>query len=284
MAGGIERPLRSALYLPANRASAVAKARTSPCDAVILDLEDAVAPDAKAEALAAAVEAVRAGGFGERLVVVRVNDPEGRDEARAVAEAGAGAVLLPKIERAEQIAAARATVGDRIAIWAMAETCRLFISTQRIVDEAKPHGLAALIVGTNDLALEMRCSLGRDRQAVLPLLTQAVCAARAADIAILDGVFNDLTDEDGLASEAATGRSLGFDGKTAIHPNQLNAINKAFSPSDAEIHDARAIVEAFEAPGNAGAGVLRVGGRMAERLHLRLARRTLALAAAGPPA
>jgi len=272
--------LRSALYLPASNPRAIEKARTLPCDAVILDLEDAVAPDAKAAARDAAVAAVRAGSWDRRTLVVRANaadTPWGADDLAALAEARPDAVLLPKVSGAEPLAQARAVLGERgPALWAMVETCRAILSLSAIADAG--HGLSVLVAGTNDLALEMRCRPGADRAPLLPALSQIVLAARAAGLAALDGVLNALDDAALLAAECAQGRALGFDGKTLIHPAQLGPANRAYSPTDEEVAHARRIMEAFADPGNARAGAIRLDGRMVERLHLAEAERTLSLA------
>lgn len=274
-------PLRTALYLPANRASAVAKARAAPCDAVILDLEDAVAPEAKDEARAAAMAAATEGGFGERLLVVRANGSGSAwcaDDLSALAHAPVAAALLPKVSAPADLAAARSVLPAHIALWAMVETCAAMLDLAAICREARALGLAALVMGTNDLALEMRCTLDAERSAVLPVLTQAVVCARAHGLAVLDGVFNRLDDEAGLAHEARQAAALGFDGKTAIHPAQLGPINAAFTPDAAAIARAQGIVAAFAAPENAGKGAIRHEGAMVELLHLREAERVLALA------
>lgn len=281
------RPLRTALYLPANRASAVAKAREADCDAVILDLEDAVAPDAKAEAREAAIAAAREGGFGERLLVIRVNalDSEwGGADCAALQGLGHGpnaaAVLVPKLSSAQELTAYRAALGDGPELWAMLETCAAFLDLPAIAAAAGDAGLTTFVLGTNDLALEMRCKLDTERSAMLPLLTQSVVAARAHGLSVLDGVFNALEDYGGFAEQCKQGAALGFDGKTVIHPAQLPAANAAFGPSDSDIADAEKIVAAFSAPENEGKGVIRLEGRMVEVLHLRQAERTLAISTA----
>lgn len=271
------RPRRSALFMPAFNARAVEKARSLPCDVVILDLEDAVAPEMKVEARAAAVGAARAGGFGGRELVVRMNglDTEwGADDLAAVAGAPVDAVLLPKVSGAEAIAGARARTGA--PFWAMIETCRAMLNLREIV----AAGAAALVAGTNDLAKEMRCRPGPDRGPLLPLLAQIVVAARAGGIAALDGVSNAIDDPAAVAVECAQGRALGFDGKTLIHPSQIEPANRAFSPDAGEVAWAEKVVAAFELPEHAGRGAIRVEGAMVERLHLDEARRVLALAAA----
>ncbi|MGB3377897.1 MAG: CoA ester lyase [Allopontixanthobacter sediminis] len=281
------RPLRTALYLPANRASAVAKAREADCDAVILDLEDAVAPDAKAQAREAAISAAREGGFGHRLLVIRVNalDSEwGEADCNALRglerKSEIAAVLVPKLSSARQLAEYRDAVGDEPELWAMLETCTAFLDLSDIASAAKSAGLTTFVLGTNDLALEMRCTLDTGRSAMLPLLTQSVVAARAYGLSVLDGVFNAFDDEAGFVAQCEQGAMLGFDGKTVIHPAQLAAANAAFGPSAREIASAEKIAAAFAAPENAGKGVIRLEGKMVEVLHLRQAERTLAISAA----
>lgn len=274
------RPLRSALYLPANRASAVQKARNADCDAVILDLEDAVAPEAKSEARHAAVEAVNQGGFGHRLLVVRINALDtqwGPADCAALAGCGPDAVLVPKLCHPEEAGIYRQQLGNGPELWAMLETCIAFTQLSAIAAKSKESNLTTFVMGTNDLALEMRAKLDIERTAFQPLLTQAVVTTRAHGLAILDGVFNDIADESGLQRQCEQGAAIGFDGKTVIHPKQLAITNSAFSPSDDEVAKARTIVEAFALPENAGKGVIKVDGRMTEILHLREAERTLAL-------
>jgi len=278
-----QRSLRSALYLPAHRAAAVAKARTIGCDAVILDLEDAVAPDAKEEARNAALTALREGGFGERLVVVRINAPGsewGAADMAALHGSGAGAIAVPKLSNPAQAAQCRAAVGDDVALWGMWETCGAFASLAPLAEAMAAARFSAAVIGTNDLASEMRCTLDAGRAAILPLLTQAIVAGRAHGMAVLDGVFNDIADEAGLAAECAQGAALGFDGKTVIHPRQVAAANAAFAPSADRLAWARAVVDAFALPENAAKGVIAVNGRMTELLHLEEARRLLAMEAA----
>ncbi|MFZ1742307.1 MAG: CoA ester lyase [Pontixanthobacter sp.] len=274
------RPLRSVLYLPANRASAVAKAREADCDAVILDLEDAVAPESKAEARAAAVAAVNEGGFGHRLLVVRVNalDSEwGAADCAAMAGCGPAAVLVPKLCHPDEAGIYRQQLGGGPELWAMLETCIAFTQLGAISAKVMAANLTTYVMGTNDLALEMRAKLDTGRAPFLPLLTQAVISARAYGLSIIDGVFNDIADEQGLAAQCQQGASMGFDGKTLIHPKQLAIANAAFSPSPADVARAQSIRDAFADPANAGKGVIKVDGKMTEILHLREAERTLAL-------
>ena len=277
------RPLRSALFLPASNPRAIEKARGLACDAVILDLEDAVAPEAKAEARDAAVAAVKAGGFRAPTVVVRANalDTEwGAADLAALAGCGADAVLVPKVATADDVElyhAELAAAPKAMALWVMIETCRAVSELQRIADMAARTRLAVMVVGTNDLALELRAKPAVDRAGLLPYLALSVAAARAAGIAVLDGVCNDFSDLDRFAEECAQGRALGFDGKSLIHPAQIEACNSAFSPDADEVARARAVIAAFDDPANAGKGAIRMDGRMAERLHLHEAERVLAL-------
>ncbi|WP_343526484.1 CoA ester lyase [Sphingomonas sp.] len=273
--------LRSALFLPASNPRAIAKARTLASDAVILDLEDAVAPDLKVAARAAAVAAVREGGFGERSLVVRANGLEtdwAADDLAALAEVRPAAVLLPKVDDVATLAAARAALGPGIPLWAMIETCRGILSLGAIAGVATELGLAALVAGPNDLAKEMRLPAPPAPEALLPLRIQIVVAARSAGLIALDGVCNALDAPDRLAAECAEGRRLGFDGKTLIHPNQIAAANAGFGPSEAEIKWAHRVVAAFADPSQAEAGAIRLDGQMVERLHLAEAERILALA------
>lgn len=270
------RPVRSALFMPASNARAIEKARGLDCDAVILDLEDAVAPEAKVAARAQAVTAARDGGFGERLLVLRVNalDTEwGQDDLAAAVSAGFDAVLLPKVSQADDLARARAVLGG-VPSWAMIETCAAMLALPAI---AAAPGLACLVAGTNDLAKDMRCTPGTDRLPLLPHLAAIVTAARAHGLIALDGVSNVLADTPDLAAECAQGARFGFDGKTLIHPAQIAAAHRAFSPSDEAVAWARGVAAAFALPENAGKGAIRVNGAMVERLHLAEAERVLAL-------
>lgn len=272
--------LRSALFLPASNPRAVAKARRLDSDAVILDLEDAVAPDAKAMARDAAVAAVREGGFGERVLVVRTNgldSPHATDDLAALAETRPAAVLIPKVDDVATLAVARAALGPEVPLWAMIETCRGILSLGAIAQAATGLGLTALIAGTNDLAKEMRLPSPPAPEALLPLRVQIVVAARSAGLIALDGVCNALDAPEQLAAECAEGRRLGFDGKTLIHPNQIAAANAGFGPDAAEIAWARRVVEAFADPEQAALGAIRLDGQMVERLHLAEAERILAL-------
>ena len=275
------RPRRSALYLPASNARAVDKARTLACDVVILDLEDSVAPEAKAEARAGAEAAVRDGGFGGREVVIRANGldtPWGADDLVAAAAAGPDAVLVPKISAPQDLAAARAALGDGLPLWAMIETCAAMFALSEVGAASVQAGVEVWVIGSNDLAKEMRCPLTVEREALATALSMSLMAARAWRLAILDGVFNEIADEAGLARQCAQAAALGFDGKSLIHPSQVEPANRAFTPDADAVAWARTVVAAFEQPENTGKGVLKVDGRMVERLHFAEARRLIGVA------
>jgi len=280
------RPRRSALYMPASNARAVEKARQLPCDVVILDLEDAVAPEMKVEARAAAAAHVRAGGFGRREVVVRVNALStlwGEGDLEAIAKAGPAAVLVPKIGSAEDVAqydAALAAAPGATKLWAMIETCPAVLDLKAIAATAATTRLAAFVMGVNDLAKEMRARQTPDRAAFIPFLAQSVAAARAFGLIALDGVHNEIEDLAALETVCRQGADLGFDGKTVIHPSHLAVCNRLFAPPPEDVAWARAVVEAFGRPENASKGALRVEGRLAEHLHLAESRRLIAVSEA----
>lgn len=280
------RPRRSALYMPGANARAVAKARTLPVDAVILDLEDSVAPDAKAAARDAVASAVREGGFGNREVVIRVNGAAtewGPADLEAAVAAGPDAILLPKVSAPEEIAAAEAAVGGRkIRLWAMIETPAAILRIDAIAAAARggSSAFACMVLGTNDLAKETRARMVPGRAPMLPWLTLVLAAGRAHGLDVLDGVYNEIKDLDGFRAECEQGRDLGMDGKTLIHPDQIALANEIFAPPAAEVEAARAVIAAFALPENQGRGVITMGGRMVERLHAEMAERTVALAEA----
>lgn len=272
------KPLRSVLFLPAGNARAVQKARTLPCDAIVLDLEDATGPEHKHFARAAAVQALSDGGFGDRTVAVRVNALDtrwGADDLDALRSARPDAIVAPKVGSAGDVRDYAGRLPDGVCLWAMVETCRGVLCLRDIVGASER--LTALVVGTNDLSKEMRRPLGSDRRALHAALSAAVLAARSCGLQVVDGVFNALEDTDGLRAEAEEGRAFGFDGKSLIHPSQIEAANRAFSPSDEETAWARAVAAAYTDPANAEAGAIRLEGRMVERLHLEAARRILSL-------
>lgn len=280
-----QRPRRSALYMPASNARAIEKARALPADVVILDLEDAVAPEAKADARGQAVAAVRDGGFGRREVVIRCNGldtPWGAEDLAQAAACGPDAILVPKISSPEDLLAYRKAIGGPKAppLWGMIETCAAVLNLREIAAAARGARLDAFVAGSNDLAKEMGCRPGPRREPLQPILVSTILAARSAGLAALDGVCNALDDSDALDTECRQGADLGFDGKTLIHPGQIETANRAFSPDPAEVAFARAVVRAFADPQNANKGAIRIDGRMAERLHLAQAEKLVALAEA----
>lgn len=279
-----DRPRRSALYLPASNAKALAKARSLPADVVILDLEDAVAPEMKDEARAAAVAAAYEGGFGQRELVIRANGldtPWGAADLAAIAGSGADAVLVPKISSPADIHACEAALAAAPAglqLWAMIETCGAVGQLFEIAALARSTRLSLWVMGLNDLAKEMRARLTPERTAFLPILTQAVCAGRAHGITLLDGVCNEFRDLAQFRAEAEQGLLFGFDGKTVIHPDQIAPCNAVYSPSAEERAWAESVIAAFALPENAGKGAIKVDGKMTELLHLEQARRVVAVA------
>ena len=277
------RPRRSALYMPASNARAIEKAKSLPCDVVILDLEDAVAPEGKVEARQLAVDAVRAGGFGAREVVIRVNGrdtPWGAADLGAAAAAGADAVLVPKVASPEDLAHYAAPLGGKTRLWAMIETCSAIFQLDALSAAAEASRNDVWIVGSNDLVKEMRCRARPDRAPLVPALSLAVMAAHSRGIAILDGVYNDIPNLEGLAAECEQGLDLGMDGKSLIHPTHLETTNRTFTPTEDAVAWARTVAAAFAAAENAGKGVLKVDGKMVERLHLAEAERLIAISEA----
>ncbi|MFI0722571.1 HpcH/HpaI aldolase/citrate lyase family protein [Streptomyces sp. NPDC021224] len=280
------RPRRSVLYMPGANERALEKARTLPADALILDLEDSVAPDAKPAARERVAAAVAAGGFGHREVTVRVNAPGTpwhADDLRAAAEAGPDAVVVPKVDDPGTVVAVAkaleaAGAPDRTAVWAMVETPAAMFAARAVA--AASERLTVLVMGTNDLAKELHAAHVPGRAPLLGALSLALLAARAEGKAILDGVYNDVTDLAGFEAETLQARHFGFDGKTLIHPKQIDPCNRIFAPAAEDVERARRIVEAFDQATSQGRGVVTVDGRMIENLHVEEARRTLALAAA----
>jgi citrate lyase subunit beta/citryl-CoA lyase len=280
------RPRRSVLYMPGSNARALEKARTLPADALILDLEDAVAPAAKEEARRQAVAAVSAGGWGRREVVLRVNGaatPWGAADLAAAARSGADAVLLPKVSDPEELRAAgralaAAGAPEGMALWAMIETPRGVLRAAEVA-RATPR-LAALVAGTSDLVKDLGARHTPGRLEVLTSLSMVLLAARAAGLVALDGVHLDLQDDAGFEAACRQGRDLGFDGKTLIHPRTIEAANRAFTPEPAEVERARRVIEAHEQAEARGLGVVVVDGRLVEGLHVEAARRLVALAEA----
>ena len=282
------RPRRSVLYMPGSNARAMEKARELPADGIILDLEDAVAPEAKAMARELIKNALEKGGFGDREVLVRINGLDTRwwvDDLHAVADARPDAVLVPKISDPHQLQDLAARIVDmgtdpHIRVWAMMETPLAMINVGAIAAAAldSETRLSGFVMGTNDLAKDTRARIVPGRAPMLPWLTNCIAAARAFGLDILDGVYNDLGNAEGFADECRQARDLGFDGKTLIHPKQIEACNDAFSPAPEEVDAARKIIAAFDLPENQGKGVIQIEGRMVERLHADMARRTVEIA------
>ena len=279
------RPRRSALYMPGANSRALEKAKSLPADAVILDLEDAVAPEAKAEARDTVTAAVKSGGYGPREVIIRINglDTEwGLDDMAAAVAAGPDAILAPKVidggdvERLSD-AMTRAGAGDEVKLWVMIEMPMALINIDDIASAAGRTRLSAFVMGTNDLAKELRARPTPERVAFQWALSQTVNAARAYGIIAIDGVYNAIGDEAGLKAECEQGANMGFDGKTLIHPSQIETCNNVFAPDPADVDQARAVIEAFAQPENAGKGVIKVNGKMTELLHLEEARRLVAV-------
>jgi len=285
MASPTHRPRRSCLYMPGANERALEKARTLPADTLILDLEDAVAPDAKLAAREAILSAVKQGGYGYREIVVRMNGlgtEWGAEDLKMAVSSGAKAVLAPKVESAADIRALDKALTEAGApadfgLWVMIEMPKAILHIEDIAATAAETRLTTFVMGTNDLAKEYRARMTRDRIAFQTALQLTIAAARAYGVTAIDGVFNDIKDEDGLIFECEQGRDLGFDGKTLIHPSQLDTANRVFAPSHNDVEQARAVIEAFADPANAGKGVLKVNGKMTELLHLDEARRTVAM-------
>jgi citrate lyase subunit beta / citryl-CoA lyase len=277
--------LRSVLYMPAANERALEKAKSIPCDAIIFDLEDAVAPDAKNTARDRAAEAVRSGEYGRRRLTIRCNGLAtqwGSDDVAAAAAARPAAVVIPKVDSQDNLddIAARLDAGGatETSIWAMIETPTAIFDVRFLA--AHPR-VSVLVIGTNDLASELRVPLGvAGRTNLTPYLATAVLGAREAGTSIVDGVFNDVHDADGFAAECRQGVEMGFDGKTLIHPSQVEPANTAWTPSPDEVEQARRVIDAFTTAAAAGCGVVTVDGRMIEALHVDNARRTLATAEA----
>ena len=284
------RPRRSALYLPASNARAIEKARQIDADVIILDLEDAVAPEMKEVARAQAVAAIAAGGFGHRELVIRTNSPDGPwfdADLAAVALSGADAVLVPKVSRPETLRMIGerlmlASAPERLRVWAMIETAFAILRAEALAACAADPltRLGAFIIGANDLAKETLARIVPGRAPMLPWLATALAAARAHRIAIFDGVYNDVKDLDGLRAEAIQGRDMGFDGKTLSHPSQAEIVNQVFSPTQDELAKARDIIAAFALPENRDKGAIALKGWMVERLHATMAEHVVALDAA----
>lgn len=282
------RPRRSVLFMPGSNTRALKKARTLPADGLILDLEDAVAPDAKTVARNQIVDTVKAGGFGAREVLIRINSvdtPWHHDDLSAAIAAAPDGIVVPKISSPRQLETIGARLSElganpRIRIWAMIESPRAVLDAAIIAATAENAAtrLAGFLMGTNDIAKEARTMIVPGRGPMLPWLMTCIAAARAYGLQILDGVFNDIGDIAGFARECGQAREMGFDGKTLIHPNQIAPCNAAFSPTPEEIAQARTIIAAFDRPDNRDKGVVQIDGRMVERMHADMARQIVAIA------
>jgi len=284
------RPRRSVLYMPGSNARAMEKARTLPADVLVFDLEDAVAPEQKDHARAQIRAALESGGYGGRELVVRINGldtPWAQDDLAAIAPAGPQAILVPKVDAPGQVMRAGQALTEAGAppdtrVWIMVETPLAVLDIRNIAMTAidSASRLAVMVMGVNDIAKATRATIGPGRANLQPVLLQCLLAARAFGLDILDGVFNDFADLEGLRAEGTLARDLGFDGKTLIHPSQIAAANEIFAPAAADVAAAQAIIAAFSQPENAGKGAISLDGRMVERLHADMARRTLAMAEA----
>ncbi len=280
------RPRRSVLYMPGSNTRALEKGRSLPADALILDLEDAVAPDAKDQARGQIAEAVTAGGYGRRELAIRVNGldtPWGRDDVAAAAACGPDAILLPKVETATMVAElevlmVEAGAPDRTAIWCMMETPLGMLNAKEVAGASKR--VACLVMGTSDLVKDLQAAHTPQRLPVLTSLSLCILAARAYGQAILDGVHLDLQDDAGFAASCVQGKELGFDGKTLIHPKTIAKANEVFAPSPAEVEQAHKIIAAHAEATAAGKGVVVLDGKLIENLHVEAAQRTVALAGA----
>lgn len=279
------RPRRSCLYMPGANAKALEKAKTLAADVLLLDLEDSVAPEAKLEARAQVAAAVKSGGYGRREVVVRVNaltTPWGRDDIVAAGAARPDGILAPKVESGEQVRAldvemTKAGFATNASLWVMIETPQAILNLAEIAAAASGTRLSVFVMGLNDLAKETRARAGTSRAAFFAPMSLAVTAARAGGLTVIDGVYNDIADAAGFEAECRQGLEFGFDGKTLIHPSQIDVCNQVFAPTAEEVARARAVIEAFALPENAGKGVIKVEGRMTELLHLEQAKQVVAV-------
>jgi citrate lyase subunit beta / citryl-CoA lyase len=282
------RPRRSPLFMPGSNARALEKARNLPADVIILDLEDSVAPDAKGLARDQIAQAIAAQGFGKREVWVRTNSLESAwwaDDSAMAGKARPDGILVPKVSSVEDLKA----IGDRLSainadpsikVWAMIETARAVLDADKLAGASRDPKtrLAGFVFGPNDIARETRILMMPGRAAMIPMITHCILATRAHGLEIFDGPYSDFSNVDGFGAECAQGRDLGFDGKTLIHPGQIEACNAIFTPPAEEIAQARKIIAAFKLPENAARGAIRLDGQMVERLHADMARRTIEIA------
>lgn len=282
------RPRRSLLFMPGSNPRALEKARTLPVDGVILDLEDAVAPDAKATARDNIAQAVQARGFGKREVIIRINaldSPWWIDDVTMAGKVRPDGILVPKVSSVADLSGIANRLSDinadmSIRVWAMIETSRAVLHAEELAAASRDSEmrLAGFVFGPNDISRETRIAMRPGRAAMLPMITHCVLATRLYGLDILDGPYSGIGDAEGFAEEAAQGRDLGFDGKTLIHPGQIEACNRIFTPPDDEVAQARRILAAFAQPENASRGAIQLDGKMVERLHADMAMRTIAIA------
>ncbi len=273
-------PFRSVLYIPGSMDRALEKARSLPCDAIIFDLEDAVAPDAKASARETLATALQAGGYGKRYKIVRINaltTAWGLEDVRVLRDAGADAILLPKVNSGSDVDSLADLIGPTMPIWVMMETPISVFNAREIAAHSRVFGL---VTGTNDLTKDLGSRYRSDRLPLMTALQTIVMAARAARIVAVDGVYNRFRDGEGLKVECEQGRDLGFDGKTLIHPMQIDVTNTAFAPTDSEIDLAERQISAYEESMASGKGIAVVDGNIVENLHVVAAQRILAKARA----
>ena len=282
------RPRRSLLFMPGSNARALEKARVLPADGIILDLEDSVAPDAKALARDRIAQAIAANGFGKREILIRVNaldSPWWMDDLAMAGKAGPDGILVPKISGVEDLDRIDRCLGDvgapaSIRIWAMIETARAVLHAEELAAHSRDlaRRLAGFVFGPNDISRETGIRMLPGRATMIPMITHCILAARASGLEILDGPYSDFSNVDGFALECAQARDLGFDGKTLIHPSQIVTCNAIFTPPEEEVARARRIIAAFERPENASRGAIQLDGQMVERLHAEMAARTIAIA------
>jgi citrate lyase subunit beta/citryl-CoA lyase len=282
------RPRRSLLFMPGSNPRALEKGRNLPADGLILDLEDSVAPDAKATARELIAQAIAAKGFGRREILIRINaldSPWWIDDIAMAAKARPDGILVPKISSVEDLSAIADRLGDigadmSIRVWAMIETARAVLHAEELAAASRDSEmrLAGFVFGPNDISRETRIRMRPGRAAMLPMITHCVLATRLHGLEILDGPYSDFSNVDGFAQECGQGRDLGFDGKTLIHPGQIEACNAIFTPPAEEVAQARKIIAAFELPENVSRGAIQLDGGMVERLHADMAKRTIAIA------
>jgi citrate lyase subunit beta/citryl-CoA lyase len=282
------RPRRSLLFMPGSNLRALEKARTLPADGVILDLEDAVAPEAKASAREQIAKTITAGGFGKREVLIRINGldtPWWVDDAMMAAKAAPDGILVPKVSSVDDLVTIAGKLREAgapasLRVWAMIETSFALLRIEALSAHARDaqSRLAGYVMGPNDIARETRIRMVPGRSTMLPFYTTCILAAHAYGLEILDGPYSDFSNAQGFTDECAQSRDMGFDGKTLIHPSQIEACNTAFTPPAEDVAEAKKILAAFERPENAGKGAIQMDGRMVERLHAAMAKRTLAIA------